>query len=51
MDYNMEYALMVLLVVVIVYALWYFYMRKKKCKDSSDCKKDQVCTSGYCSGS
>jgi len=44
----MEYAVMVLLLVVIVYALWYFFMRKKKCQTSSDCKSDQVCSSGYC---
>ena len=49
MEKNMEYALMVLLLVVIVYALWYFFMRKqKKCKTSSDCKSDQVCSDGYC---
>jgi hypothetical protein len=51
MDKNMEYALMVFLVMVIVYALWYFFIRKKKCKTSSDCKSNQVCSGGYCKGS
>ena len=48
MDKYIEYALIVVLVLIIVYALWYFFVRKKKCMTSSDCKPDEVCSGGYC---
>lgn len=39
---------MAVLVLVIVVALWYFFVRREKCKTSSDCKSDEVCSGGYC---
>lgn len=49
MEKNVEYVLMAVLVLVIIYALWYFFVHmKRKCKTSSDCKPDEVCSGGYC---